>query len=99
MSPEAKVNALDYAFHENNKILEATHGVDSLILNEQREKFKEVDAFIAEQKAFNKAIDRRFDKDEEFLIQIVNHLAQLTCHLTTRLMGAAMLPVSFAVRL
>ncbi|WP_257291197.1 hypothetical protein [Endozoicomonas sp. ONNA1] len=45
-----------------------------MILNEQREKFKEVDAFIAEQKAFNKAIDRRFGKSEELLIQIVNHL-------------------------
>ncbi|WP_257286525.1 hypothetical protein [Endozoicomonas sp. SESOKO1] len=89
MSLEARVNALDYAFHENNKILEATHGVVSLILNEQREKFKEIDAFIAEQKAFNKAVvqrfeavdrrfdevDRRFDKSEELLIQIVNHLA------------------------
>ncbi|WP_257280593.1 hypothetical protein [Endozoicomonas sp. ISHI1] len=45
-----------------------------MILNEQREKFKEVDAFIAEQKAFNKAIDRRFGKSEELLIQIVKHL-------------------------
>ena len=89
MSLEAKVNALDYAFQENNTILEATHGVVSLILNEQREKFKKVDAFIAEQKAFNKevnafiaeqkvfnkAVDQRFDKTEELLIQIVNHLA------------------------
>ncbi|WP_163370107.1 hypothetical protein [Endozoicomonas acroporae] len=89
MSLEAKVNALDYAFQENNKILEATHGVVSLILNEQREKFKKVDAFIAEQKAFNievnafiaeqkvfnKSVDQRFDKTEELLIQIVSHLA------------------------
>ncbi|WP_257282902.1 hypothetical protein [Endozoicomonas sp. SESOKO1] len=89
MSLEARVNALDCAFHENKKILEATHGVVSLILNEQREKFKEIDrrfeavnAFIAEQKAFNQqvdrrfdAIDHRFDKTEELLIQIVNHLA------------------------
>ena len=58
---EQKVEHLEHAFHENNKILGATHGVVSLILNEQREKFK--------------AVDRRFDKSEELLIQIVNHLA------------------------
>ncbi|WP_422462668.1 MULTISPECIES: hypothetical protein [unclassified Endozoicomonas] len=82
MSLEAKVNALDYAFQENNKILEATHGVVSLILNEQREKFKEVDRRLdAVDRRFDAvdhrldAIDRRFDKTEELLIQIVNHLA------------------------
>ncbi|WP_422490786.1 hypothetical protein [Endozoicomonas sp. ALE010] len=82
MSLEAKVNALDYAFQENNKILEATHGVVSLILNEQREKFKEVDRRLdavdrrldAVDRRFD-AVDRRFDKTEELLIQIVNHLA------------------------
>ncbi|WP_252178614.1 hypothetical protein [Endozoicomonas sp. 4G] len=58
---EQKVEHLEYAFHESSKIMEATHGVVSLILNEQREKFK--------------AVDQRFDKSEELLIQIVNHLA------------------------
>ncbi|WBA81886.1 hypothetical protein [Endozoicomonas sp. GU-1] len=89
MSLEAKVNALDYAFQENNKILEATQGVVSLILNEQRDKFKEVDRRLdavdhrldAVDRRFDAvdhrldAIDRRFDKTEELLIQIVNHLA------------------------
>ncbi|WP_448217456.1 hypothetical protein [Endozoicomonas sp. 2B-B] len=65
---EQKVEHLEYAFRENNKILETTHGVVSLILNEQREKFKAVDEKF-------KAVDRRFDKSEELLIQIVNHLA------------------------
>ncbi|MGI2029655.1 hypothetical protein [Endozoicomonas acroporae] len=61
MSLEAKVNALDYAFQENNKILEATHGVVSLILNEQREKFKEVDRRLDAVDHRLDAIDHRLD--------------------------------------
>ena len=80
MSLEARVNALDHAFHENNKLLEATHGVVSLILNEQREKFRKVyERFDnLEQKGdMNQQENRnRFDKIEETLIQIVNHLTK-----------------------
>ncbi|MGI9275259.1 MAG: hypothetical protein ACR2PT_10500 [Endozoicomonas sp.] len=38
---ESKQEALDNAFRENNKILEATHGVVSLILIDQREMKKD----------------------------------------------------------
>ena len=73
MSLEVRVTALEHkfehllndAFHESNKILVATHGVVSLILNEQREMFRK-------QERDN---DRRFNKIEELLIQIVNNLA------------------------
>ena len=41
MSLESKQEALEHAFIENNKILEATHGVVTLILNDQRELRKE----------------------------------------------------------
>ena len=82
MSLEARVTALEHkfehlndAFHENNKILEATHGVVSLILNEQREKNRNLDQFIAEQRIVNKENSLRFEKIEELLIQIVNNLA------------------------
>lgn len=72
MSLEARVKALelkfeelDHGVHENNKILEATHGVVSLVLNEQREKFRKME----------QENDKRFNKIEELLIQIVNNLA------------------------
>ncbi|PJE78800.1 hypothetical protein CI610_02256 [invertebrate metagenome] len=65
---EYKVEQLDHAFHENSKVLEATHGVVSLLLNEQREKFYKLEQRLGEH-------DRRFDKIEELLVQIVNTLA------------------------
>jgi flagellar capping protein FliD len=39
---EEKYDALDHGFRENNKILEATHGVVSLVLNEQQGMRKEL---------------------------------------------------------
>ncbi|AMO58291.1 hypothetical protein GZ77_21420 [Endozoicomonas montiporae] len=69
---ERKVEQLDHAFHENNKTLEATHGVVSLILNEQREKFRKLEEDIQTTRNAN---NKRFNKIEELLIQIVNHLA------------------------
>ncbi|MFK0572003.1 hypothetical protein [Endozoicomonas sp.] len=80
MSLEAKVkdlqskhNDLDHAFHENNKILEATHGVVSLVLNEQRERFQKIETDLDQ---FRHEANQRFDKTEELLIQIVNHLSK-----------------------
>ena len=68
---ESKQQHLDYAFHELIKIVEATHGVVSLVLNEQRDTKKAVDALTTRADQH----DRRFDKIEELLIQIVNNLA------------------------
>ena len=75
MTLEARVNALEHAFHENNKILEATHGVVSLILNEQREHHKDYKQFKSEVNEFMKQQNKRSDKMEELLIQIINNLA------------------------
>ncbi|KEI70765.1 hypothetical protein [Endozoicomonas elysicola] len=87
---ESKQDALEHAFRENNKIFEATHGVVSLILNEQRAMQKEQEGMKKElkgmkneQQAMRNEISanqretcKRFDKIEETLIQIVNHLAK-----------------------
>ena len=75
MSLEAKVNALDHAFHENNKIQEATHGVVSLVLNELRENHEDYERFKSEVQAFMKQQNKRSETMEELLIQIVNNLA------------------------
>ena len=75
MSLEARVNTLEYAFHENNKILGATHGVVSLVLNEQRENHKDYERFKLEVLEFIRQQNKRTDKIEELLIQIVNNLA------------------------
>ena len=86
-SLEDKYDALDHAFRENNKILEATHGVVSLILNEQREQYKDLKKEMAassehlekEIAALNARLDKqdkRSDKIEETLIQIVNLLSK-----------------------
>ena len=82
MSLEARVTALEnkqfellgHAFHENNKILEATHGVVSLVLNEQRNHYRDYAQFKREVFAFIKQQNNRSDKIEELLIQIVNSL-------------------------
>ena len=83
MSLEARVkniesnhDALEHAFRENNKILEATHGVVSLILNEQRAMQKEQEDMKKKMAANQRETCKRFDKIEETLIQIVNHLAK-----------------------
>lgn len=68
---ENKQRNLDYSFHEFIKLVEATHGVVSLVLNEQREIKKTVEALVSRADQH----DRRFDKVEELLIQIVNNLA------------------------
>ncbi|WP_419836057.1 hypothetical protein [Endozoicomonas atrinae] len=87
---ESKHDALEHAFRENNKILEATHGVVSLILNEQRAIQKEQGEMKKEQKGMRIELQemrkemsanqretcKRFDKIEETLIQIVNHLTK-----------------------
>ncbi len=59
---EQKVEQLEKAFHDQNVIIDATHGVVSLILNEQRERFKQVD------KRF-KQMDERFDQLELLIRQ------------------------------
>ena len=68
---EDKQENLDHAFHELTKIVEATHGVVSLMLNEQRDTKKIVDSLVLRADQH----DKRFDKIEELLIQIVNNLA------------------------
>lgn len=75
MSLEARVNALDHTFLENNKLLEATHGVVAPVLNEQRENHKAYLEFKREVQEFIRQQNKRSDKMEELLIQIVNNLA------------------------
>lgn len=75
MSVEARVRALDYAFHENNKVIEATHGVVSLVLEEQREHHKDYEQFKGEVREFMRLQNKRSETMEELLIQIVNNLA------------------------
>ncbi|UYM16738.1 hypothetical protein [Endozoicomonas euniceicola] len=74
---EHKVDQPDHALHENNKILEATHGVVCLILNEQCEKFRKLEKELQDQKFQDqkKENNKRFNTFEELLIQIVNNLA------------------------
>ena len=72
---ESRVDLLEEAFHENNKILEATHGVVSLILNEQREKFWKLE------ERFDK-IDKRFDKQESFNQTVNENFKQLEILIT-----------------
>lgn len=60
---EHKVEQLEYAFHENNKILESTHGVVSLILNEQRDKYKELKRDISK-------LDGKIDKQSRQINQL-----------------------------
>ena len=60
---EQKVEQLEHSFHENNKILESTHGVVSLILNEQRDKFKELKQDITK-------LDGKIDKQSEQIKQL-----------------------------
>ena len=69
------MNALDYAFHENNRILEATHGVVSLVLNELRENHKDYERFKREVQEFMRQQNKRSETMEKLLIQIVNNLA------------------------
>lgn len=68
---ENKQQHLDHAFHELTRVVEATHSVVSIGLNEQRDIKKAVDALTARADQH----DGRFDKVEELLIQIVNNLA------------------------
>ena len=87
---EHKVEQLDYAFRANNKILETTHGVVSLILNEQRDKFKEINANFDEQfkkinarfDAQSKEMNARFDKQEAFNQQVNENFKQIELLIT-----------------
>ena len=68
MSLEARVTALEENRVHWDHVLTGVEGTVALILNEQRDKFKEVDRRFKE-------VDKRFNKIEELLIQIVNNLA------------------------
>ena len=57
---EHRIDLLEKAFHENNKILEATHGVVSLILNEQRDKFRDL----------RQEMNTRFEQQSEQIRQL-----------------------------
>ena len=85
MSLEARVTALEgrqhnleSAYHELVRVVDATHKVVSLSLNEQRDIKKAVDTLIERADQHDRRFDehdRRFDKIEELLVQIVNNLA------------------------
>ena len=60
---EQKVEQLEHVFAENNKILESTHGVVSLALNEQRDKFKELKKDITR-------LEDKIDKNSEQIKQL-----------------------------
>lgn len=66
---EDKSESLEYAFRENNKILEATHGVVSLILNEQRDMRKEQYELKQDFKRLEKHIDSRISELELLIRQ------------------------------
>ena len=68
MSLEARVAELEENRVHWDQVLTGVEGTVALILNEQRDKFKEVDKHLREQ-------DKRLNKIEELLIQIVNNLA------------------------
>ena len=68
MSLEARVKALEESRVHWDQVITGVEGTVALILNEQRGKFKKVDQHLKQQ-------DRRLDKIEELLIQIVNNLA------------------------
>ena len=65
MSLEARVKPLEENHVHWDQVLTGVEGTIALILNEQRDKFKKVDQHLKQQ-------DRRLDKIEELLIQIVN---------------------------
>ncbi|MGI9274957.1 MAG: hypothetical protein ACR2PT_08940 [Endozoicomonas sp.] len=82
---KAKQSSLDEAFHEFHKIVQGTQDVVALTLKEQREYFGKTDYRLntlahsinnLENSMSERFLqqDRRLDKIEETLIQIVNHL-------------------------
>ena len=75
MSLEARVTALEENRVHWDHVLTGVEGTVALILNEQRDKFKEVDRRFKEVDRRFKEVDKRFNKIEELLIQIVNNLA------------------------
>ena len=81
---EDKQEALDHAFRENNTILEATHGVVSLILNEQREMRKEqfetgrrLDHLKQDMNAHFNRVDARLNQIEAHFEQVDTRFDQL----------------------
>lgn len=55
---------LEDAFQENNKILEATHKVIMLVLNEQRQEFRKINERLDKQEAFNRQVNENFKQLE-----------------------------------
>ncbi|WP_257282689.1 hypothetical protein [Endozoicomonas sp. SESOKO1] len=73
--------ALNHAFRDLVNVVSATHEVVALILKEQQDTRKELTEFKGEVKAQFRQIDQRFDqqdkrldKIEEILIQIIGRL-------------------------
>ena len=74
---EEKHDALEHAFRENNKVLEATHGVVSLVLQDVQdvkkdiyEFKKEVHEFKKEVHEFKKEVRGSFKKQDERFDQL-----------------------------
>lgn len=72
---KAKNKALDDAFQDFHRVVHGTHEVVSLILKEQREYYGKMEYRLEQLEHFAKRQDKRSDKMEELLIQIVNNLA------------------------
>ena len=72
MSLEARVAELEENRVHWDQVLTGVEGTVALILNEQRDKFKEVDRRF---NVLEREHNNRFNKIEELLIQIVNNLA------------------------
>lgn len=74
-------DALDRSFHDLLKMVSTTHDVAALILKEQQDTRKELSEFKGEVNAQFRRIeprfdqqDKRFDKIEEILNQIIGRL-------------------------
>ena len=72
---KAKHTAMDGAFQNFQKIIQSTHDVVALVLKEQREYHGEVEYRLKKLEHLAEQQDKRTDKIEELLIQIVNNLA------------------------
>ena len=72
---KAKHKMLDDAFQEFHQVVHGTQEVVSLILKEQREYYGKMEYRLEQLEHFAKQQDKRSDKMEELLVQIVNSLA------------------------
>ena len=71
---KAKHKAIDGAFQDFQKIIQSTHDVVSLAFKEQREYHGEVEYRLKKLEHLAEQQNKRTDKIEELLIQIVNNL-------------------------